>query len=161
MIEFTYYPYEYYEDEIYNIMVKYIRKYLRDYNGNLAKNKVLSALKFLLIDTLRYGNLSSYDILFGDLLPSKDNGEYILCKLYETLIGLSYFGITNTMIANNYYEVYQINLDDEDILKLYLEFMNYIALICGINFKISDDDIKKEVMMLERVKSGEGADYRS
>lgn len=161
MIEFTYYPYEYYADEIYNIMVKYIRKYLRDYNGNLAKNKVLSALKFLLIDTLRYGNLSSYDILFGDLLPSKDNGEYILCKLYETLIGLSYFGITNTMIANNYYEVYQINLDDEDILKLYLEFMNYIALICGINFKISDDDIKKEVMMLERVKSGEGADYRS
>lgn len=161
MIEFKYYPYEYYEDEIYNIMVKYIRKYLRDYNGNLAKNKVLSALKFLLIDTLRYGNLSSYDILFGDLLPSKDNGEYILCKLYETLIGLSYFGITNTMIANNYYEVYQINLDDEDILKLYLEFMNYIALICGINFKISDDDIKKEVMMLERVKSGEGADYRS
>ena len=127
----------------------------------MAKNKVLSALKFLLIDTLRYGNLSSYDILFGDLLPSKDNGEYILCKLYETLIGLSYFGITNTMIANNYYEVYQINLDDEDILKLYLEFMNYIALICGINFKISDDDIKKEVMMLERVKSGEGADYRS
>lgn len=161
MIEFKYYPYEYYADEIYNIMVKYIRKYLRDYNGNLAKNKVLSALKFLLIDTLRYGNLSSYDILFGDLLPSKDNGEYILCKLYETLIGLSYFGITNTMIANNYYEVYQINLDDEDILKLYLEFMNYIALICGINFKISDDDIKKEVMMLERVKSGEGADYRS
>lgn len=161
MIEFTYYPYEYYADEIYNIMVKYIRKYLRDYNGNLAKNKVLSALKFLLIDTLRYGNLSSYDILFGDLLPSKDNGEYILCKLYETLIGLSYFGITNTMIANNYYEVYQINLDDEDILKLYLEFMNYIALICGINFKISDDDIKKEVMMLERVKSGEGANYRS
>lgn len=161
MIEFTYYPYEYYADEIYNIMVKYIRKYLRDYNGNLAKNKVLSALKFLLIDTLRYGNLSSYDILFGDLLPSKDNGEYILCKLYETLIGLSYFGITNTMIANNYYEVYQINLDDEDILKLYLEFMNYIALICGINFKISDDDIKKEVMMLERVKFGEGANYRS
>lgn len=161
MIEFTYYPYEYYADEIYNIMVKYIRKYLKDYNGNIAKNIGLSALKFLLIDTLRYGNLSSYDILFGDLLPSKDNGEYILCKLYETLIGLSYFGITNTMIANNYYEVYQINLDDEDILKLYLEFMNYIALICGINFKISDDDIKKEVMMLERVKSGEGADYRS
>ena len=162
MKKFNYFPYGYYEDEIYNIMVKYIRKYMSEYDGDADKQIVFNLLKFLLLQTLGYDNLSSIEILEGELKPCQDNGEYILCKIFETTLSLSYYGIINAMVINEYYDGYDVDVNDEDVLKIYLDFMNFIARVNQIDVNFVENDITEKFSSLERsLRTSEGVNYRS
>ena len=161
MKKFKYYSYGYYEDEIYTIMVKYIREYLSEYKGEFDRDVLIAVLKFLLIQTLGYQNLSTSEMLNGPLLKSQDNGEYILCKIYETVISLYYYGICITMVLNNYVDVYQYDLDDSMVLGIYLDFMNFIARKKQIELHVTEDNIVFETLTLERVRKNDSTDYWS